>query len=169
MNWQSERAVAGWIRLWTSWSLTDEAVYPSSTRMFLAQLLMCLKRSGPNKMPPYHRDTTTITFRTSRICDETQTWNELGRDKYTEVWYNNAPWQQNISHQMWYSGWVCITCTWLSCQSKPDGLTLADDLHVFNRVSACLALIKRETSRFSSLNYKIKDSINQHFLLYIHE
>lgn len=135
---------------------------------------MCLKRSGPNKMPPYHRDTTTITFRTSRICDETQTWNELGRDKYIGVWYINAPWQQNISHQMWYSGWVCITCTWLSCQSKPDGLTLADDLHVFNRVSAscvlvCLAWIRRETSCFSSLNYNIQDSINQHCLLYTHE
>lgn len=50
--------------------LTVEAVYPSSTRMFLAQLLMCLKRSGPNRIPPYHRDTTTITLRTSRICGE---------------------------------------------------------------------------------------------------
>lgn len=53
--------------------LTVEAAYPSSTRMFLAQLLMCLKRSGPNKIPPYHRDTTTMTLRTSRICGERQT------------------------------------------------------------------------------------------------
>lgn len=50
-----------------------EAVYPSSTRMFLAQLLMCLKRSGPNKIPPYHRDTTTMTLRTSRIYSEGET------------------------------------------------------------------------------------------------
>lgn len=53
--------------------LTVEAVYPSCARMLLAQLLMCLKRSGPNKIPPYHRDTTTMTLRTSRICDERQT------------------------------------------------------------------------------------------------
>lgn len=51
--------------------LTVEAACPSSTRMFRAQLLMCLKRSGPNRIPPYHLETTTRTLRTSRICEET--------------------------------------------------------------------------------------------------
>ncbi len=27
-----------------------------------AALLMCLKRSGPSRVPPYHRETTTTTF-----------------------------------------------------------------------------------------------------------
>ena len=61
--------------------LTADAVNPSSTRMFLAQLLMCLKRSGPNKMPPYQRDTTTITFRTSRICIGRQTHVKWARNQ----------------------------------------------------------------------------------------
>lgn len=61
--------------------LTVEATCPSSTRMFRAQLLMCLKRSGPNKIPPYHLDTTTMTLRTSRICEERKArrmWNQRG-------------------------------------------------------------------------------------------
>lgn len=33
---------------------------------------MCLKRSGPNKIPPYHLDTITMTLRTSRICEKTK-------------------------------------------------------------------------------------------------
>lgn len=48
--------------------LTGEFVKFFSTRMFLAQLLMCLKRSGPNRIPPYQRDTTTMTFFTFKIC-----------------------------------------------------------------------------------------------------
>ena len=34
----------------------------------LAQLLMCLKRSGPRCTPPYHRDTTTTALRTFISC-----------------------------------------------------------------------------------------------------
>lgn len=48
--------------------LTGELVKFFSTSMFLAQLLICLKRSGPSKIPPYQRDTTTMTFFTFKIC-----------------------------------------------------------------------------------------------------
>lgn len=75
-NWQQsqiwlikcQRKMTDWYIRGPEMCLTEEAVYPSSTSMFLAQLLICLKRSGPNKIPPYHRETTTMTLRTSRIC-----------------------------------------------------------------------------------------------------
>lgn len=34
---------------------------PCFSRMVLAQLFICLNLSGPNCIPPYHRDTTTTT------------------------------------------------------------------------------------------------------------
>ena len=39
------------------------AIYPQASNNVLAALLMCLKRSGPNRIPPYHRVTTTTCTR----------------------------------------------------------------------------------------------------------
>lgn len=104
--------------------LTVEAVYPSSTRMFLAQLLMCLKRSGPSKIPPYHRDTTTMTLRTSRICGERQT--RVSREMSVNVrgYTTGKPF---LSSEIFHTRCDVVdesSWFWPSCQSTSNGPTL---------------------------------------------
>lgn len=122
-------ALTGVIQKKTKQCLTVKAVYPSSTRMFLAQLLMCLKRSGPNKIPPYHRDTITNTLRTSRICNWKKNTCKISvnlgdwiGDKYAKVTH------QLSSETEYFTPNVlkCIDCFCLNCQSKAACLTVTN-------------------------------------------
>ena len=49
--------------------LSDFPTIPATSRTFRAALLICLNLSGPNWIPPYHRDTTTKTFLHSKISN----------------------------------------------------------------------------------------------------
>lgn len=112
--------------------ITVEAACPSTTRMFLAQLLMCLKRSGPSKIPPYHLDTTTMTLRTSRI------WGDKSRTTVNPVWAGEYHGSQQVHQGCLYAS-SSLAGFWSQKQSRRMSRIRAFYVFIEEKALCCIS------------------------------